>query len=142
MSEDRWWRSLDPEVLAGELPPELMTRWKIVGIDGAGSLLTEYLDPGASRMAGTTYWTELKREFRALVCTEDEKYADVRRSLGSAGAEARVIAVAVISAAIGAELGFAAGALAPFCLLCLIALVRLGKEAFCTDRGWDDLEPK
>jgi hypothetical protein len=77
------------------------------------------------------YWSQLKAEFRLLICTADPKYKKLRQQLGAAQAKSQTAIVSTIAAAMASEFGVVAGVLVPFCALCLIAVIRLGKEAFC-----------
>jgi hypothetical protein len=77
------------------------------------------------------FWKNLKEEFRLLVCTNDKKYKSLRKQLGSNAGRSQTVIVSTISAAMAHSIGVTAGVLVPFCALCLLALARLGKEAFC-----------
>jgi hypothetical protein len=93
-------------------------------------------DVGPSRAFGgpaaaRVYWSQVCREFRKLVCTKDRKYAAVRRKVDSAGDSAATLIVGTVSAAVAGELGTTPGLLTPFCMLCLLCLAKVGKEAFC-----------
>ncbi len=83
------------------------------------------------------YWRMLKNEFRVLICTSDEKYADLRRNLSSSAAKSQTAIVSAIAAAMASQFGVVAGVLVPFVALCLVVLVRTGKEAFCTTLEWN-----
>jgi hypothetical protein len=80
------------------------------------------------------YWEKLKREFRLLLCTKDKKYNMLRKELGSASKKSQTAIVSTIAVAMASQFGVVAGVLVPFCALCLIALSRLGKEAFCASQ--------
>lgn len=77
------------------------------------------------------YWAQLKEEFRLLICTTDPKYRKLRQQLNSAHKKSQTAITSTIAAAMASQFGVIAGVLVPFCALCLIALIRLGKEAFC-----------
>jgi hypothetical protein len=47
--------------------------------------------------------------------------------------------VSTIAAAIAGSVGITAGALVPICAICLIAVLKVGKETFC---GMKDLDIK
>jgi hypothetical protein len=83
------------------------------------------------------YWTRLKNEIHELICTDSKRYAALRRKLNKKGANAQTAIVATISAGIASHLGFAAGALVPFCALCLLAIAKVGQRAFCQERDLD-----
>lgn len=74
---------------------------------------------------------------RLLVCTKDKKYSSLRKKLVSDAKESETAVVASISVAIAANFGIAAGLCAPFIALCLIALIRLGREVFCSSNIGD-----
>jgi hypothetical protein len=102
-----------------------------VTIDSLGSRLPAYEHPGSDFFTTPPYWKNLKEEFRLLVCTDDLKYKDLRENLVKAGDKSYTTVVAAIAAAIAATLSLTVGVLVPFCALCLLALLRLGKEAYC-----------
>ncbi len=137
-----WWETLDLNTLVQELPKDLLVASKKFGLDRAGALMPQYVEPGKQHLIDPPYWQRLKREFTIIVCTDDPKYEDIRQKLTSGGTDAKAVVVAVISAALGAELGFTAGAVAPFCILCLIALAGVGREALCSGEEWGVVEPE
>jgi hypothetical protein len=77
------------------------------------------------------YWVRLKDEFRLLLCTKDKKYNSLRKELSTASKKSQTAIVSMIAVAMASQFGVISGALVPFCALCLIAVARLGKEAFC-----------
>lgn len=77
------------------------------------------------------YWQALKKEFRILLCTNDKKYQKLRRNLAKSHDKAQLAIVSTISAAVASSVGVIAGALVPVCAMLLIAVLKLGKEAFC-----------
>lgn len=77
------------------------------------------------------YWEQLKREFKKLLCTSDEKYSSLRSEFSITGNKAYTTVVSSIAAIMASQFGVAAGVLIPFCALILIAVLKLGKEAFC-----------
>jgi hypothetical protein len=95
-------------------------------------MLPGYAHPGAAFAIPPRYWERLKEEFRLFVCTKDKKYASLRKSLRTKAQRSQTVIVSTISAAMAHSVGVAAGILIPFCALCLLALARVGKEAFCT----------
>jgi hypothetical protein len=80
---------------------------------------------------GEPFWFEFKREFRILLCTKDKKYASVRKTLSSSSDKSQLAIVSTIAAAIASSWGIVAASLVPFCAICLIAALKMGKEAFC-----------
>jgi hypothetical protein len=88
-----------------------------------------------------TYWAAFKTEFLIFLCTKNRKYQGLRRQVATYGRGSQVAAVGAISAAIGANTGVAAGVLTPIVIICLIAVLKLGKEAFCKAANIDLLAP-
>ena len=77
------------------------------------------------------YWKRVKHELHLLVCTNDRKYATLRKHLGKEGRTTQVAIVSSISAAIGAIIGASAAAIGPFVTLGLMALLQVGTNAWC-----------
>jgi hypothetical protein len=75
------------------------------------------------------YWARVKRELHILICTKHAKYASLRRQLGKGKTQTAI--VMSIGATIGATIGISAAVISPFVTLGLIALVRVGKNAWC-----------
>jgi hypothetical protein len=97
------------------------------GVKRPGSMIVTYV----KEHARTRYWGNLKEEFRIFVCTSDRKYADLRKKVESSATKSQVTLTSTIAVAFSTHLGIAAGLLVPACALCLIALVKMGREAFC-----------
>lgn len=102
-------------------------------IDELGHELSERLEEesGLHGFSMSDFWFNVKREFKVLVCTDDARYKDLREKLESAKDKAETVSIVVIAGAIATYVGLAAGALTGLCALCLLALARVGKEAFC-----------
>jgi hypothetical protein len=77
------------------------------------------------------YWDQLKQEFKKLLCTSDKKYASLRKEVSTASNKAYTTIVSSIAAVMASQFGVVPGVLMPFCALILIAILKLGKEAFC-----------
>jgi hypothetical protein len=114
-----------------------------VSIDGLGFLMEGLAAPPAKMSIGQQnlyvprLWGELKREIKLLICTRDKKYKDLRKKLATSADKSHTTIVSTISAAMAVHYGVSAGLLVPFVALCLVALVRIGKEAFCATVDWD-----
>jgi hypothetical protein len=93
--------------------------------------------PGVAFARSPEYWNSLKTEFHILLCTKNRKYASVRKSLSKSGDKTQLTIVSAISAAVGGSFGVVAGSLVPLCAICLIAVLKMGKEAFCQARKLD-----
>jgi hypothetical protein len=77
------------------------------------------------------YWARVKRELHILICTNDAKYQSIRRLLGKEGKLTQTAMVSGISGAIGAQIGASAAVAVTFVAFGLLALVQVGKEAWC-----------
>jgi hypothetical protein len=84
-----------------------------------------------ARRPSPTYWGRVRDEVHKLVCTSDPRYASLRRELAAHSGKSQTAIVGVISAYVASILGLATGAVVPLIALCLIALLRIGKNAFC-----------
>jgi hypothetical protein len=78
------------------------------------------------------YWTRVKQEFRMLLCGDDKKYADLQKKIDATGTKSQTAIVSMIAAGVAAQVGVAAGILVPFCALLLLAVLRVGKNAYCS----------
>jgi hypothetical protein len=76
-------------------------------------------------------WNEFKKEFHIFLCTKNRKYTSLRKRLSKSGTNTQLAIVSSISAAVGGSFGVVAGSLIPVCAICLIAVLKMGKEAFC-----------
>jgi len=83
------------------------------------------------------FWKNFKSEFKVLLCTRDKKYADVRSKFKTLGSKSQITLTSTIAAALAPHLGIAAGLLVPFCAICLVAALRLGRAAFCKSLTFD-----
>ncbi len=81
--------------------------------------------------AGGSYWEAVQREVYDFLCTEEAKYDDLRTQVREHGVLATGAFVGSLSAAIAGIIGVAAGVVTTFVLLALIAMIRIGKEAWC-----------
>jgi len=77
------------------------------------------------------YWESLKDEFRIFLCTDDKKYANLRKEIKNRGGESQLALCSMIAAAMAGYIGVAAGVLVPFCALCVMAALKVGTQAFC-----------
>ncbi len=77
------------------------------------------------------FWEHLKHEFRKFLC-DDNAYAEEKRALFAEGPVARAVLISVLSAAIGATIGYAATLLAPPVAILLWTVCRIGRNAYCS----------
>jgi hypothetical protein len=83
------------------------------------------------------YWVAFKKEFHILLCSKDKKYQKLRSNLAKSNEKGLLAVVWEISDAIAGSLGVVAGELVPICAICLIAVLKLGKETFCHAKTLD-----
>jgi len=81
------------------------------------------------------YWKRVQRELHLLICTTDRKYETLRRYIGKENKTTQVALVSTISASIGSYLGMAATVIGPFVMLGLMALLQVGKNAWCAGQN-------
>jgi len=77
------------------------------------------------------YWKRVKNELHVLIWTNDRRYAALRKHLGKESKTTQVAIVTSIAATIGAYIGVAAAVIGPFVTLGLMALLQVGKNAWC-----------
>ena len=77
------------------------------------------------------FWQELKKEFYLLLCTKDPKYKKLRSQLDKKSHATTTTIIAMISAAIAAQLGVAIGIITPLVALLLFAILKLGMNSWC-----------
>jgi hypothetical protein len=82
-------------------------------------------------VARPNYWKLVKNELHVLICTNDVRYAALRRHLGKESKTTQVAIVTSIAGTIGAYIGVAAAIVGPFVTLGLMALLQVGKNAWC-----------
>lgn len=111
--------------------PELLSIAQELGLEDLGAALSKRAETDVDNVADVTYWKNLKREFFTLLCTDDEKYADLRRQIQELEGPTKVVIIPAIAAAIGAILGIAAGILTPFVALLFLGAAKLGAQAWC-----------
>ena len=77
------------------------------------------------------YWTQVKQEIFTLMCTNDEKYNKLRKSLEEVSEQGTKVIVATIAASVGSVLGVEAGIISGFCAVLLHFIIKVGKESYC-----------
>jgi hypothetical protein len=76
------------------------------------------------------YIARVKRELNILLCTNDKKYAELRKKLTAIKSQNAI--VAAIAAAIGAIIGLSAAVIMPFVAIILMTLLQVGLNAYCS----------
>lgn len=77
------------------------------------------------------YWDQVKKEIFLLLCTNHEKYDDLRSSLEKTKEKGTQAIIASISCSIATLLGIEAGLISAFCAIVLNSVIKVGKEAYC-----------
>jgi hypothetical protein len=133
---ETWTSALSSDELLGIVQQsQVMARYEFAkdSIDTIGNAtLPRAIDGPVMYAMWPDYWERLKCEFKILLCTNDKKYAHLRKELGVAAKKSQTAIVSMIAAAMASAFGVVAGVLVPFCALCLVAVAKLGREAFCT----------
>lgn len=76
---------------------------------------------------------KFKEEFKKFICNHPD-YEEERKKLNEKSPLVKAIWISVISAALGATLGFAATLLAPAVAVMLSIVGKVGLNAYCTNR--------
>ena len=87
-------------------------------------------------LTGTGQWTAdlweaVKWEFRSFLCTESERYAELRVHWDELKQRSPALAVASLATLIGAQLGVASGVIAPLVTWLFMVARRIGEEDMC-----------
>src|ERR1035437_6671259 len=56
-----------------------------------------------------SYWEQIKKEIRLLICTKDKKYTELRKHLTETGKHSKAPVVGMISATLASSMGVAVG---------------------------------
>jgi hypothetical protein len=131
---------LDARELLQHMPSNVRTSLETLeraGTDwnAVGSLLAATPTAGVA-VTGTGQWTAdlweaVKWEFRSFLCTESERYAELRTEWDELKRQSPALAVGSLSTRIGAKLGVASGVLAPLVTWLFVVTGRIGKDAVC-----------
>jgi len=76
-------------------------------------------------------WEAVKWEFRSFLCTESERYAELRTDWDELKQRSPSLAVGSLATLIGAKLGVASGVIAPLVTWLFVVTRRIGKEDVC-----------
>lgn len=79
----------------------------------------------------TRVWNEL----HVLICTNNKRYAKLRKLFGKESRMAQTAMVSTISASIGAYIGAASAVIVPFVALGLLAFLSVSKNAWCAGQA-------
>jgi len=78
-----------------------------------------------------TYWLAVKTEMHTFLCTDDKKYKELWKRISELDKRSTSTIVALVSAYLGSIIGVAGTVVAGFVAVCLYAVIKLGKEAYC-----------
>jgi hypothetical protein len=106
------------------------TDWNAVG-----NLLTATPTAGVA-VTGTGQWTAdlweaVKWEFRSFLCTESERYAELRVDWEELKQQSPALAVGSLATLIGEKVGVASGVIAPLVTWLFMVARRIGKDDVC-----------
>jgi hypothetical protein len=87
------------------------------------------------RQVQPNYWKRVKRELHILICTNDRRYETLRKYIGKESKTTQIALVSAIAGSIGAYIGMAATVIGPFVTLGLMALLQVGKNAWCAGQS-------
>ena len=120
-------RSILQVFLQDASPEEAAEKW----LESTGS--PNIISFGGNRDS-KPFWDRFKCEFRKFIC-DDDSYVEEKRALNEESTVSMILLVSMISAAIGATIGFAATLLAPAVTLLLCTVGKMGRNAFCATDG-------
>ena len=72
------------------------------------------------------------------IFADDPKYDDLRKELSDSGKATSLTIISTVSAALAAALSFEVGAIVVLVCVCLYALAKIGKAAYCKTYGPGD----
>jgi hypothetical protein len=86
-----------------------------------------------SRPHPKTFVEQMRLEVRKFICTNDPRYSGIKNELRKQGKRSQIFFVSSISGVIGSQLGAGAGVVVPLVAVCLIAAIKIGREAYCRE---------
>jgi len=105
------------------------------GVRRARKAKTKSVGRSVTLSVRTSYWTRVNREVHLLICTDDKKYEKLRKYVGKESKPTQFAIVTSIAATIGAYIGVAASVIAPLVTLALMAVLQVGKNAWCAGQA-------
>jgi hypothetical protein len=78
------------------------------------------------------YWSAVKREVFAMLCTKDRKYAAIRTKIKKMGREQTAFILAAISAWLATVIGAPLAMTTPLVAALLLAIAQVGLNAWCS----------
>jgi hypothetical protein len=133
-------KGIDTRDLLKHMPSNVRTSLETLeraGTDwnAVGTLLAATPTAGVA-LTGTGQWTAdlwdaVKWEFRSFLCTESERYAELRMEWDELKQQSPALAVASLATLIGAKLGVAGGVVAPLVTWLFVVARRVGEDDVC-----------
>jgi hypothetical protein len=116
------------EIVAQSAPDDLL---KIFSrpLDGSFAVMSMWRRGPADE--GPGFGSKIREEMHLLICTSDRKYAKLRVEITKRARAGELVVVSTIAAVFAKNIGAAAGAMSAFIAVCLMVLLKVGKEAFC-----------
>jgi hypothetical protein len=105
--------------------PTSPSRVPIIAMDGMPE------GPPSIPIPPQSFLRQVQHEVRLFICTNDQRYADVKRNIATQARKSQLLLISAISGAVGGRLGTEAGILTPLVALYLLAALKIGKEAYC-----------
>ena len=134
--------SFNPDELTVEAPN--LIAWKLGLVDNMDDVAQFMyqggpLSPQAStrppgeqdRRPQKKYWELVKEEMSVFLCKDDKRYKELWKRIAALEKKSTTALVGVVAAFLGQVIGAPATLLAGFVAVCLFAIAKLGKEAFC-----------
>ena len=127
---DEWLSELKPyqkntisELLKHLSPEEAAEKW--ITASGSGNII-----PFGGARDTRPFWDRFQDEFKKFLCDE-KAYANDKKALFSEGPIAKALLISIVSAAIGATIGYTATLLAPAVAILLFTIGKIGLNAYC-----------
>jgi len=124
--------ALDPDALLSAIGRDVPDSEKI---DDLGYQFAFEVNDQLGAGLGSNLWEKAKEEFYVLVCTNEPRYEEIRKQASKVTPSYTTMLVAAVSAAFGSVIGIAATVITPLVGLLLLALAKVGKNAFCEAFG-------
>ena len=106
------------------------TDWNAVGTLLAATPMAGVAVTGTGQWT-TDLWEAVKWEFRSFLCTDSERYEELRAQWDELKEQSPAIAVGSLATVIGAKLGVASGLIAPLVTWLFVVSRRIGHEQAC-----------
>ena len=79
------------------------------------------------------YWEPVKKQFHLLICTDDQRYDDLREKIKSFTNDKGNSLLIIIAAYLGEKIGCEPVTIISLCSIVLYSIIKLHKEAICDE---------